>query len=137
MMRKIKEELFPKVSNGSPGPIIAEGSWSFSLTSGHGRHVHKNVYRNSVYRNKSWDEWSDGEDKSKQRINQMQQPIKCNVHYLPQETSTVLHGWSSLMPSQPKFYTTDAQQTTQQMQQTTQQTFMVAKAATTQGQRPP
>jgi hypothetical protein len=41
------------------------------------------------------------------------------------------------MPSQPKFYTTDAQQTTQQMQQTTQQTFMVAKAATTQGQRPP
>jgi hypothetical protein len=53
MMRKMKGELFSKMSNGSPGPIIAEGSWSFSLTSGHGIHVHKNVYRNSIYRNKS------------------------------------------------------------------------------------
>ena len=37
----------------------------------------------------------------------MWQPIKCTVHCLPQETNTVLHGWSSLMPSQPKFYTAD------------------------------
>jgi hypothetical protein len=51
-MLKMLKEHFPNVKGGSPGPIIAEGGWSFSLTSGHGRHVHKNVYRKNVYRNK-------------------------------------------------------------------------------------
>ena len=101
------KRLLSQCKCGSPGTIIAGGGWFFSLISDCSRHFHKNVYCNNVYRNKSWDEWSDGEDKSKQRINHMQQPIKCIVHCLPQETSTVLHGWSSLMPNQPKFYTTD------------------------------
>ena len=33
-----------------------------------------------------------GPMKSKQCFNQVQQPIKCTIHCLPQETSTVLHG---------------------------------------------
>ena len=41
-----KRRLLPNEKYGSPGPIIAEGGWSFSLTSGRSRHIHKNVYRN-------------------------------------------------------------------------------------------
>ena len=86
-----------------------EGGWSSSLSTGHSRLHHE------------WSAAASGGksevmEKTKASDIQMQQLIKYTVHCLPQETSTVLHGWSSLMPIQPKFNIADMQQTTQQIQ---------------------
>ena len=45
---------FSKVKNGSPGIIIAEGGWFFSLPSSYSRHFHKNVNRNTNCDRKWW-----------------------------------------------------------------------------------
>jgi hypothetical protein len=45
---------FPNENHGSPGFIITEKNWFFTLTSGCGRHFHKNVCRNINCERKGW-----------------------------------------------------------------------------------
>ena len=80
--------------------------WSFATFKSSSHYIADKYNRNSSYiADTSAASWT--HHNLKQRINWVQQPIKCTILCLPQETSMVLHGWSSLIPSQPKLYTID------------------------------